>query len=251
MKTVILYVFHEITPMVKYFDERTFKKEGYDFIYIVNNDEITNQTLSKLNLNRLYKLVKRKNIGNDFGAWSDIILAYDLQNKYDNFIFINSSVFGPISNEDNNCNWCDTMLNGLTEDVKLFGSTINGAYNFHVQSYAFCMKSDTLKYLKEEGIFRKDLQCNKSELIQNYELKMSKLILDKGWNIGCLSGNAKNLDFRKEKLKQTIFSNYNHKYPDIQFRAYLHNILKPKEVLFIKGNRDMHLVEILFNIDNF
>jgi lipopolysaccharide biosynthesis protein len=250
MKTVILYVFHEITPMVKYFDERTFKKEGYDFIYIVNNDEITNQTLSKLNLNRLYKLVKRKNIGNDFGAWSDIILAYDLQNKYDNFIFINSSVFGPISNEDN-CNWCDTMLNGLTEDVKLFGSTINGSYNFHVQSYAFCMKSDTLKYLKEEGIFRKDLQCNKSELIQNYELKMSKLILDKGWNIGCLSGNAKNLDFRKENLKKTVFPHYNHKYPDIQFRAYLHNILKPKEVLFIKGNRDMHLVEILFNMDNF
>ena len=251
MKTVILYVFHEITPMVKYFDERTFKKEGYDFIYIVNNDEITNQTLSKLNLNRLYKLVKRKNIGNDFGAWSDIILAYDLQNKYANFIFINSSVFGPISNEDNNCNWCDTMLNGLTEDVKLFGSTINGSYNFHVQSYAFCMKSDTLKYLKEEGIFRKDLQCNKSELIQNYELKMSKLILDKGWNIGCLSGNAKNLDFRKENLKKTVFPHYNHKYPDIQFRAYLHNILKPKEVLFIKGNRDMHLVEILFNMDNF
>ena len=135
--------------------------------------------------------------------------------------------------------------------MKLFGSTINGAYNFHVQSYAFCMKSDTLKYLKEEGIFRKEIQCNKSELIQNYELKMSKLILAKGWNIGCLSGNAKNLDFRKEKLKKTVFPNYNHKYPDIQLRAYLHNILKPKEVLFIKGNRDMHLAEILFNMDNF
>ena len=48
----------------------------------MKNDKITNQTLSKLNLKRLYKLIKRKNIGNDFGAWSDTILEYNLQNKY-------------------------------------------------------------------------------------------------------------------------------------------------------------------------
>jgi lipopolysaccharide biosynthesis protein len=250
MKTVILYVFHDITPMVKYFDKRTFKKDGYDFIYIMNNDEISDQELSKLNLCNVYKLVKRKNVGNDFGAWSDTILEYELQNQYDNFIFINSSVYGPISNEEeNDCNWCDTMLNGLNEDVKLFGSTINGAYNFHVQSYAFCMKSDTLKYLIKEGIFKKGINSTKSDLIQNYELKMSKLILKKEWNIGCLSGNAKNLDFRKEKSKKVLLPYYNYKYPDIQFRYFLHNILKPKEVLFVKGNRDMKLEEILFNVD--
>ena len=54
-------------------------------------------------------------------------------------------------------------LHGLTENVKLFGSTINDSYNFHVQSYAFCMKSDTFKYLIEKGIFRKELNCNKAD----------------------------------------------------------------------------------------
>jgi len=239
MKTVILYVFHKITPMVKYFDKRIFKKDGYDFIYVVNNDKITDEQLSELSLCNLYKLVKRKNIGNDFGAWSDTILEYELQDKYDNFIFINSSVYGPLFNEEENCNWCDILLNGLTEDVKLFGSTINGhlsVQSFHVQSFVFCMKSDTLKYLIKKGIFKKEIICKtKKTLIIQHEVEMSKLLLDNGWNIGCLLGHMKNMDFRKKELGKK-----RREMIDLQCKKYLLNkILKPKEVLFVKGNRDM------------
>lgn len=249
MRTVILYVFHEITPMVLFFDKHTFKKEGYDFIYVVNDVTITNEELAKLNMSNITKVIKRKNIGNDFGAWSDAVLELDLQDKYDNIIFLNSSVYGPVVNVTNDSNWCDIMLNGLSDEVKLFGSTINGAYNFHVQSYAFCMTTETLKYLIEKGIFKKGLNPSKDDLIKNYELRMSKLILDKGWNIGCLIGYTRGIDFRKEELKKRITYNYHPKYPDVQHRCFLHNLLKPKEVLFVKGNRNMSLHDIILDFD--
>ena len=101
----------------------------------------------------------------------------------------------------------------------------------------------------EKGIFKKGLNPSKDDLIKNYELRMSKLILDKGWNIGCLSGYTKGIDFRKEELKKRITYNYHPKFPDIQLRYYLHNLLKPKEVLFVKGNRDMRLQDILLDFD--
>lgn len=239
MKTVILYVFHEITSMVKYFDNYTFKKDDYDFIYIINNNNISNDELIQLNLKNLTNIYKRDNIGYDFGAWSAVILDCQLEQKYDRFIFVNSSVYGPILNDNydvNVCNWCDIMLKGLNEEVKLYGSTINGAYNFHIQSFAFCMNVDTLKYLIKEGIFRKGINyTNIWNVVVNHELKMSKLILEKGWMIGSMCEITKNVDFRNAN---------NNIYPDIQFKRYLNKALKPREVMFIKGNRDIKLEDI-------
>jgi len=237
MRTAILYVFHQITPMVKYFDNLTFKKDGYDFIYIVNNKSISKDDLSKLNLVNVSNLYQRDNIGYDFGGWSDVIIDNGLDKQYDRFIFVNSSVYGPFVDNDLDVrNWCDIMLEGLTEEVKLYGSTVNGAFNFHVQSFAFCMYVDTLRYLIEKGIFRKGLNYKKIwDVIVNHELKMSQVILDKGWTIGSMCGTTKNVDFRKANKK---------KYCDIQYKRYLHNLLKPKEVMFIKGNRDIKFEDI-------
>ena len=45
----------------------------------------------------MLKGVKRNNIGYDFGGWSNALLTNDLYKNYDNFIFANSSVIGPLS----------------------------------------------------------------------------------------------------------------------------------------------------------
>ena len=119
---------------MKYFIENAiFNDENIDFIIISNNK------------------------GYDFGGWSDALLENDLYKNYNNFIFVNSSVIGPFISHKHDCKWTDIYINGLRDNVKLFGSTINTCGDplnkSHVQSYIFSMNKNTLKYLINCEIF--------------------------------------------------------------------------------------------------
>ena len=86
----------------------------------------------------------RDNIGYDFGAWSDALINHHLYDKYESFIFVNSSVQGPFLKDGFNGKWVDPYIDGLqTND--LFGSTINTCMSphvsAHVQSYIYSLNS--------------------------------------------------------------------------------------------------------------
>ena len=76
---------------------------------------------------KVKKIIRRDNIGYDFGGWSQALLEDNFYLNYKNFIFVNSSVSGLFFPETYNGKWTDIYLNGLVGDVKLFGSTINCA----------------------------------------------------------------------------------------------------------------------------
>jgi hypothetical protein len=186
------------------------------------------------------KLIKRDNIGFDFGAWADGLFKDDLYKNYDNFIFVNSSVIGPFYPDYYLGNWSDIYINGLKNNVKLFGSTINCIHinDFvpHVQSYIFAVDKECLDYLIECNIFTNHYETNFTVLIEEKELKMSQLVLAKGWNIGCLHKHYKDVDFVKNK--KTIY-NYNITlYNDIMYQEYLDkHVWELNELVFVKGNR--------------
>lgn len=83
----------------------------------------------------------RDNLGYDFGGWSEALFKDNLHEKYENYIFVNSSVVGPFLKPDFKGRWTDIYINGLKDNVKLFGSTINTIKDplnwAHVQSYIF------------------------------------------------------------------------------------------------------------------
>ena len=120
MKTLVSFVFHEYNSRVQAFIHNCiFEDDNVDFLIICNN--------KKVNLPQLdyVKIIKRDNIGYDFGGWSEGILTDNLYKNYDNFIFVNSSVLGPYLPCYFKGKWTDVYLQGLTENVKLYGSTIN------------------------------------------------------------------------------------------------------------------------------
>ena len=80
------------------------------------------------------------------------LLRDNLYKKYDKFIFANSTIIGPYL-KDNNKNWTDSFINGLSGNIKLFGCTINNAYFSHVQTYIFSMDKEALEYLIKKGKF--------------------------------------------------------------------------------------------------
>lgn len=238
MKTLVLYTFHEYNERVAYFIQNAlFQRDDVDFLVICCD---INDTRMETELPNYVKLMKRDNIGFDFGAWSDGLFKDDLYKNYDNFIFVNSSVIGPFYPHYYPGNWTDIYIGGLKNNVKLFGSTINCIHVVHfvphVQSYIFAVNKECLDYLIQTNIFSNIYETNFSVLIEEKELKMSLLVLARDWNIGCLHKHYKDVDFAKNK--RTVY-NYNITlYNDVMYQEYLDKHLwELNELVFVKGNR--------------
>lgn len=238
-KILILYVFHIFNNRVKYFfDNAIFYDENIDFLIISNNLSFDyNFKLKNV------KLLKRENIGFDFGGWSYGLFNDNLYLNYDKFIFANSSIFGPFLLPDFKGKWTDFYINGLNDDIKLFGSTINPSLDalnrLHVQSYIFSMDIETLKFLIKEKIF--SIENNVSSFdntIDNKEILMSRKIINNNWNIGSLLKFYKNVDFRFIDKKPEDYNLIFLFLDDVMYPPYKDcKIWNEYDLIFIKGNR--------------
>lgn len=248
-KILVLYAFHSVNDRVRNFIKNAiFYDKHIDFIVISNNLH------AKITVPSYVKTMYRKNIGYDFGAWSEGLLTDTLYKNYDKFIFVNSSVDGPYLPSNFKGKWTDLYINGLKKNVKLFGCMINtSTLDFdkhgnhiegtldptryaHVQSYVFSMNKSTLEYLIQCEIFSLTNHAKThSDAILNKEVLMSRKIIEHGWNIGALMTYYKGVDFTFSK-----------KSPESYNIKWLGNVFYPKyrgvywnnsEVVFIKGNR--------------
>jgi hypothetical protein len=240
-KLLVLYVFHIYNDRVKNFIEKCiFYDENVDFI-IISNDKN-----NKFDVPNYVKTLFRDNIGFDFGGWSDALLTNNLYENYDHFIFVNSSAVGPFLPSYYKDKWTNIYINGLENNVKLFGSTINACgintiedpLNLsHVQSYIFSMDKTTLKYLIDCQIFSiTNYAKTFEEAIWNKEVLMSILIIKNNWNIGSLFPHYyKNVDFT---FKSKTPSEYNFPFlGDVMWKQCKDSIWSVYELVFVKGNR--------------
>jgi hypothetical protein len=234
-KLLVLYVFHIYNYRVKHFiDHCIFNDENIDFIVI------SNDVNNKFDVPDYVKILFRENIGYDFGGWSDALLTNNLYQKYDHFIFVNSSVIGPFMPSYCKHKWTDIYINGLQDNVKLFGSTINTCrvpfIKSHVQSYIFSMDKHTLQYLIDCEIFSVTNYAKTfTDAIWEKEVLMSRKIIENNWNIGSLLPYYKHVDFTFRYKKP---SDYNmHFLDDVMYPDYKDILWNVYDVVFIKGNR--------------
>jgi len=239
-KTLVLYVYHEWNKRVEYFIEHAvFQDNNRDFI-IIANTLIYEKTPTPIPLPSYVKTLYRENKGYDFGGWSDAILQNDDYKNYDYFIFANSSIIGPFLKPDQQGPWTNIYINGLKDNVKLFGSTINTlnepTVKSHVQSYIYAVNRETLDYLISEKIFTTQQYTNTlCETINEKEIGMSQKIIKNGWNIGSLDGQYTGVDFT---FKTKSPSEYNIAFLlDIMTNDSRNKLWTDYDVVFIKGNR--------------
>jgi len=235
-KTLVLYALHEFNERVRSFLQSCiFQDENIDFIVIANNKNIV------LDVPGYARTLHRDNIGYDFGAWSDALLTDHLYEKYHHFIFVNSSVIGPFVPPYFEGRWTDIYLNGLRNNVKLFGSTINTCGKpltlTHVQSYIFTMDKTTLEFLIDSNIFSTKYVTNFQDCIFQKEVLMSRKVIENNWNIGSLQPCYKDVDFtfrRKSPEDCNIECLF---LDDIMYQEFRNSIWNEYELVFIKGNR--------------
>ena len=232
MKTLVLYVFHQYNARVKYFLERAiFKHDDIDFVIVCNSRDLVFESPDYV------EVVRRDNIGYDFGGWTDGLLIGERYKAYDTFVFVNSSVFGPFLPKDESRNWVDVFVSQLNDSDRLVGPTINTVrdplHKSHVQSYAFAVHREALEYLLSNGIFAHPITFN--DAIYQHEVRMSRVILENGWNIASFLDCYTNVDFRfKDKQPADYSLSW---FDDVMFPSFENNLWTSEEVMFLKGNR--------------
>lgn len=248
-KILVLYVFHELNEVVEYFMKvGVFESNVVTFLFLINNPNFDNHKMIPTYKN--VEILVRENKYADFGAWSDGLAYQENIEKYETFIFLNSSCVGPFVHPNVNENWIPIFLRGLErDDIKLFGTTINTCEEdsgelAHVQSWAFCMKQKEVKLCLEHKIFDpigyKDMDT-KHNLIYRHEIPMSRLIIAHGGNIGAMSKLYHGVDFRDPS------SNKYGWFDDIAVSGgYMGETCNPYEVMFIKANRDIYIPWLRF-----
>ena len=200
------------------------------------------------------KVYVRENMGYDFGAYSYAIKK--LENKYDYYFFINTSVKGPYL-KNNDKDWTDYFLNLFNKDVKLVGTSINICnikklklkYDLkkyyskdppysHIQSMFFGIDSEYFNFLKDINFFdENELKDKDMEyIIAKKEIGLSQILLKRGYNINSILPKYKDLDYRL--LDKDINHTSLHGDPYYKNR-YFGNTIDKYEAIFFKNNRNM------------
>jgi len=233
-KILVLYVFDKMNNRVFNFIKNCiFEDNNIDYIIISNGYD------GDIDVPSYVKILKRQNIGYDFGGWSEAILKDEIYNNYDYYIFINSSVIGAFIPFYCEKKWPYILIDGLNHNIKLFGITINTEQDpinrSHVQSYLFCVNKETLIFLIKKGIFSNYNFTNIKDVIEYKEVLMSRHILNNGWNIGALCNYYKDVDFKFiDKMPIDYEINF---IGDIMYPKYRDIIWNEYQLIFIKGNR--------------
>ncbi|WP_434356130.1 hypothetical protein NF212_12605 [Parasalinivibrio latis] len=126
-------------------------------------------------------VVLRENVGYDFMSWQQGIESQSDINDYDELILCNDSCYGPLRSFENifaEMSHKDTDVWGITDSVQI---------SYHLQSYFLVFKrnvflsacfKDFIKGIKQE--------INKFEVVEKYEVGLTKCLLDAGYKVGSL-----------------------------------------------------------------
>lgn len=205
-----------------------------DYIIVINGytfpDDIVFPDITNL------KIIKRENIGFDYGGHNNALESIPINKQYDYYFFMNSGVIGPIlpfyfQKE----HWSSIFIDKINDKVKLVGTTIVclphqdlGGFGPKVEGFFFMTDKIGLKLLKNE----KTIFCNhkdKVDAIINGEYGMSKCILKNGYSIDCMLSRYKYIDW-----KDINNYNANNNIHPSRKNSFYGESINPYEVIFHK-----------------
>ena len=148
-------------------------------IFVTNDKELDSESLSFLNDNKI-SLLKVKNEGYDFGMWYKAILKLDTT-LYQQIALVNDSciLFKPL---DEFMNW------SKNDKSDLQGITRSEAFSNHIQSYFLIINKNAIQDSVDYFNLHKIIS-NVSDVIESYEIGLSKYLISKGFKIGSFIDN--------------------------------------------------------------
>ncbi|WP_092173509.1 rhamnan synthesis F family protein [Bosea sp. OK403] len=151
--------------------------EGFRIIFVSNS---TNFGASEVATVQPWcaKIIHRRNVGYDFGAYKDGISSIDDFTAIENLILMNDSVYGPLFPIS------DTIDRMSMRDVDIWGLTDSWQHDYHLQSYFLCFNRNVLVSSFFREFWRKIPLINyKKSVIRGLEIETSQMFLDNGYKL--------------------------------------------------------------------
>jgi hypothetical protein len=240
-KFVVFYAYFE-DPGAKrnlsfFCDHGVFAEDDRMYVFVVNGNKCTVDIPAYSNV----KIIRRNNVGFDFGAWAEGIRSIILSN-FDYFVFLNSSVRGPFLPSYVRKKDCFDMFFELIDGkTKLVGTTIvnyidkNPLCITHVQSMFFVVDKVGLEILRKRHIFTNNTETKKNQVITQREFKVSAAIVNAGYTIDCIAPTSKGRIYSLRGAINKVCMQLAQA-PGRLFGKY---DLHPLDVVFFKTNRDL------------
>lgn len=178
---------------------------------------------SEINLSKVnYKRSSFKEIYVDDGEhehqkFSRVYRDHVKNSDYQSVVVVSSGMSGPYSMPDGDQNWVKRFTEQLTRETHLVGSSIVMMPSDHpltklqnenkvvigvvpyVPTSAFALSREALDFLETECFFDQEIPPCELSLQLLYEMRMSELLLENGWNITCLLSKYSDINFRSVK----------------------------------------------------
>ena len=181
-KTAIIYAYHEsdkyaLHNLLFFLKNGLIDSDNIKYYIIINGNTILNLINIK-NVNFIF----RENKNSDFGSWDYFFENIKESMNFDYYMFLNSSVVGPIIPLylNNIINWIDIFTLHINDEIKIVGCSTNYEKQKHIQSYCFCVDKIGLNILLDKKIFK--INSDKQiDFIDKGEIQLLKYINDDGY----------------------------------------------------------------------
>jgi hypothetical protein len=221
-----------------------------DYIFVMSGNHFVQ--LPELPNVRYYFTAPQKS---DFGGYAQLINEGLNLDTYANIFFINSSVRGPFIPPHHQQAWYEAFLEQMQGDVGMAGISIcilkedfRHSINYqaryggsppysHVQTMAYVLRKEVLAKLVDDGFYREDRDATKTLAIEDYEIHLSQLVIEQGWNLRCLLPEFNSIDYRLPHINPNPTSTVGD--PN-EVLGYFGRSVHPYETIFVKTNRDLY-----------
>lgn len=245
MKTLVVYVLSTddkySVNIDKFVSDGIFESDDVKFIIVCNGK---NTQLKNLPL--YVTVIERENIGYDFGAWGDVLMNHINYQDYDNFMFINSSVYGPILPVyADKTSWVSIFTSRFNESVKLVGCTINYEYRPHIQSYCWGVDKIFLEYLFTEKYFENIV--TKNDAIYKCEINNIVLLEKAGYKYYVVQPDIGVYGYMNPTLFDITRTLWNDPYclVFVKYTNYINDDIMKRIVSYkFPKNTDVHIVVV-------
>jgi hypothetical protein len=216
-----------------------------------------------------YLFTKNENF--DYGGYATAIKTLGLNDRYDHYIFVNSSVRGPFLPAYTKSSWEQILLDIFDPSVGVVGTAVsltpshhsiaklyhakygktalNKRILSHVQTTCFALSKNSLRYLVNSGFYEITRALSKDETVCDYEIRLSQLLLEHDLNLKCILPEYNKYDYRT--LTRDVNS-YSREGDCGFFNSYFGRTAHPYESIFIKTSRntfsDSHLKQLAYSM---
>jgi lipopolysaccharide biosynthesis protein len=164
------YVIHYLGALVE---------AGFEIVFVTNSPRKFRKNVWRIR--PLCGLIlRRKNIGYDFGGYKDGWLAIPKVTQLDQLIFANDSAYGPFSD-------LAPLLSRCDGNAAIWGMTDSWDSKFHLQSYFLLFKKEALTNARMLSFWRKVRYTqSKRSVIRKYEVGLTQEAIRSGLRCAAL-----------------------------------------------------------------